>query len=525
MTQAQQDERVSKIIFKIQAAIFPRRIRIKDIFRDYDPLRSMRVTLAQFRRALVSVNIKGLSVQEIEEVAAFFQDAPVPSGDKTNQGATKVYLPQDVNYGEFSNSIDEVFGPTLTKLEETPTAEVNFPGSQLSRGFLPRETGDREALHAVLHKVALLSKTRGIVFKYCFQDFDRSDSTSLTVPRRGGSCTVEQFLRNFPFTGDLSREELNLILARYSGEIVGRQPGAIINYQALHDDISDMDSAVQNSSLPTSLYFPHPDGTIWTGEALSVLQRITAAVVERRLRVAEYFHDFDNLRKGFCTVNQVKTVFSLLKLNVPEADIQVLCDMYCRTSDGKSVLKEQFPMFNYFKFCADVDAAFTRDELEKDPLARVGQTDGTTTLPARRNKAMLGPDEDAQIGNLEAEIASRVKERRILLRPAFEDFDPIRRGHVTKSQFARVMATCGFRLEFAQIDLLCRKYCDLGNDREFNYMEFNYTVDPRPKEEDRAMWQSLQPYAPPGVSKYYEYTGTVTPFQGKVMVPGGGGGA
>ena len=49
---------VANIVFKIQQTVFPRRIRVKDIFRDYDPLRSMRVTKPQFRRAMSSLNIK-----------------------------------------------------------------------------------------------------------------------------------------------------------------------------------------------------------------------------------------------------------------------------------------------------------------------------------------------------------------------------------------------------------------------------------------------------------------------------------
>jgi hypothetical protein len=171
-------------------------------------------------------------------------------------------------------------------------------------------------------------------------------------------------------------------------------------------------------------------------------------------------------------------------------------------------------MFNYFQFCADIDTAFSADELEKDPLARIGRTDGSTTLPARRNQKLLSEEDNCTIDNLEIEISARVKERRILLKPTFEDFDPIRRGHVTKSQFARVMVTCGFKLSDTDVNLLSKRYCDLGNEREFNYTDFNYTVDPRPAKEDLAMWQSLQPYQNVRASKYYEFTGKVTPMGG-----------
>jgi len=508
---------VANIVFKIQQTVFPRRIRVKDIFRDYDPLRSMRVTKPQFRRAMSSLNIKNLTVAEIDELGEFFKDGPA-SDNPTN--SMKCYTPQDVNYGEFSDCVEEVFAPTLRKLEETPTAEVPRPGALLgSVGFKPNAVegeANIDALNAVLHKLALLAKTRGIVFKYCFQDLDRSESTSLTVPRRGGWCTVPQFLRNFPFAGDVTGEEMDLLLQRYTGDIGGRQPGAVFNYQALHDDISELAGDIAVNPVPQSNFIPRPDGTEWTSKSKGVVEKIQAAVVEKRCRVAEYFIDFDNLRKGFCTVKQVNTVFSLLKLNwVSQEDFKALCDIYCRPSDG---------MFHYARFAAEIDSAFTKDELEREPLTRIGVTDGTTTLPARRNKAKLSEEEMQKIELLEAEIASRIKERRILLRPQFEDFDPIRRGHVTKSQFGRVMATCGFtKLDVAGQDLLCKKYCDLGNDREFNYMDFNYTVDPRPKEEDLAAWQSLQPYCAATASKYFEWTGNVTPFKSAAQGILGGG--
>ncbi len=48
------------------------------------------------------------------------------------------------------------------------------------------------------------------------------------------------------------------------------------------------------------------------------------------------------------------------------------------------------------------------------------------------------------------------------MRPSFDDFDRARTLHVSKAQFARVMATLGFELSQAEIDLVAKKYCDLG---------------------------------------------------------------
>lgn len=43
---------VQDIVYRIQCYVFPRRVRAKEFFRDYDPLRSMMVTREQFARAV-----------------------------------------------------------------------------------------------------------------------------------------------------------------------------------------------------------------------------------------------------------------------------------------------------------------------------------------------------------------------------------------------------------------------------------------------------------------------------------------
>merc|ERR1712194_500992 len=57
-------------------------------------------------------------------------------------------------------------------------------------------------MHAILHRVALLTQTKGIVMKYCFEDAERKESTSLLVRRRAGRVTEAQFRRCFPLSAD-----------------------------------------------------------------------------------------------------------------------------------------------------------------------------------------------------------------------------------------------------------------------------------------------------------------------------------
>jgi hypothetical protein len=85
-----------------------------------------------------------------------------------------------------------------------------------------------------------------------------------------------------------------------------------------------------------------------------------------------------------------------------------------------------------------------------------------------------------------------VQQRRIPLKPSFEDFDPARHGHVTKNQFSRALGSLGFELTEDEVNILALKYCDYGNKFEMNYWDFCSACDPlmdllAAKSEDRRM--------------------------------------
>merc|ERR1711964_744764 len=115
---------------------------------------------------------------------------------------------------------------------------------------------------------------------------------------------------------------------------------------------------------------------------------------------------------------------------------------------------------------------------ERDPLTRISMPDESSTLPARRNCMKISEEMVAEIARVEEDIRARVIQRRIALKPQFLDFDPCRRGHVTKNQFARALGSLGFELTEDEVNLLAMKYCDLGNKFDINYMWFCVYCDP-----------------------------------------------
>ena len=71
--------------------------------------------------------------------------------------------------------------------------------------------------------------------------------------------------------------------------------------------------------------------------------------------------------------------------------------------------------------------------------------------------------------------------KRLNLKPLFQDFDITRSGHITKTQFVRVLNQLNIQSTDYIMGLLVKKYMDKGNTNDVNYFEFTNDVD-RPED-------------------------------------------
>jgi len=479
---AAMEDRVGDLVCLIQNYVFPRRIRVREFFLDYDKLRSGRVTQVQFGRALNTIGCR-LSDDDIKLLTEHFQDI-----------SPSVQKPQDRNYEAFCRMVDKVFADR--DIENQPDAQVASPGSTLRTSFTPQPVEDEEKLNHILHRLAALCDSRGVVLKYIFQDFERglSVSPSNRNPRRAGKCTPNQFRRAFPFKKEFSEEDMNLLTHHFSTD------KGDVAFKALHDCVSEV---LQHSEqpFPQSPLIVRPDDTEWDHHSLHPQEKLQSKVVEKRVRLKEHFQDFDPLRKGFCTIGQAKTTFTILGIDkeLDKSDFEGLWQKYAR-EDG---------MFRYLLFCEDTDSAFTTPGLEREPRRTVTMPDHNTTSPARRNKMSMTRLNRGRLAELEDKIRSKVMKQRMLLKPSFKDMDKRNIGHLTVSQFGRVMNSLGFELDQEEMNLLRSSYCDLGNKQEMNYESFCKTVDPPDDDVELAMKQLNAPYKDPSTSKYFDPLGKV----------------
>ena len=74
-----------------------------------------------------------------------------------------------------------------------------------------------------------------------------------------------------------------------------------------------------------------------------VEQRLQAAVVMKRVRVEEFFKDFDKLRKGKVTVPQFKSILSMLNFHLTE-DVPSLIQLSLPVASTKTQLPPSSPL-------------------------------------------------------------------------------------------------------------------------------------------------------------------------------------
>jgi hypothetical protein len=113
--------------------------------------------------------------------------------------------------------------------------------------------------------------------------------------------------------------------------------------------------------------------------------RLQHHVVMKRVRIEEFFHDFDKLRKGKVTKKQFESILSMLNFNLTFNEFDGLANKY-KTVDPEF-------KFDYVKFCANINSAFTTYGIQKQPTAGVAPVTINNTTLARRKYLDMTEDE------------------------------------------------------------------------------------------------------------------------------------
>mmetsp|Transcript_42091 Transcript_42091/g.51058 ORF Transcript_42091/g.51058 Transcript_42091/m.51058 type:complete len:230 (-) Transcript_42091:373-1062(-) len=223
-----------------------------------------------------------------------------------------------------------------------------------------------------------------------------------------------------------------------------------------------------------------------------ILQKVKTAVYKNRIRIKEFFSDFDKLRCGNVSQSQFKSGLSMAGLVLSAEEMAHLVNEFA--VDGQRV--------NYRLFCEEVEDVFGKSDLEKCPTLHVpGKPDGLvngerftlkpgTTLPG---------DAESKFEKIMEDLAYETKTKRIQVKPFFDDASrnqnsPLRVNHVSRDQFKQALKNhIAPDLSPEAVEIIMDKFQGEGRfNNMVNYVAFANNIDPSEAKYDP---YSLKPLA------------------------------
>lgn len=211
-------------------------------------------------------------------------------------------------------------------------------------------------LQGILNEYKEAVRIKRIHLKPMFMDFDITQNQHVTK---------HQFLRTLQQLGVSTSEDiLNVLVKAYMDK------GNVdeVNYYDFCEDVDNANElfAVGRDFNHSFNYFPKTQPRI-TGNDVSkakpedvqdVLARLRQACKEQRIRIAEFFRDFDKLRSGYITEAQFRIGLNMSKITLSNNEFRQLADEFQAPKEGAHI--------KWREFSDSVDEVFTKKNLELD---------------------------------------------------------------------------------------------------------------------------------------------------------------
>ncbi|KAK4881782.1 hypothetical protein RN001_005101 [Aquatica leii] len=468
---------------KIRSAIFRVNLDLWDYYLPLDPDKQGLISELKFCSVLSGPlkSVIGLSEQEIADLADYFR---VQDG--------RIY------YTQFCEVINNSI-PDFAKNANLVTGLEWEDPLQCNRLSMTEE----RRLNLLITKIAVQVNMKKLVLKPYFQDYE-------LVSKNNGTVTIAHFARILSYLGILvSAEDFNLLVKKYikdnytlnyvafvaaidasvdymdkhgmldlGGDLLAQFPGRLIDAQLPklpRPEIGKVSAAAIFGKQ--NVFHPALNPTKQTDNLLTIIRSIQQHVLKNRLRVNEFFRDFDPLHTGKVTVSQFHRCLDALglsglnKMFLSLPEIETLMIQYRDPSDSMRVCWKTFE--------DDVDQVFTIKKLEKTPCLDVN-TPPKAVLELPRKGGNLWQNVNPTTKELCEETVIKVRQRTmkraILLKPAFGDFDKHNNGHVSRAQMRQCLLTSGILLSDEELYALEERFNDeLG----FNYFWFLREVEPK----------------------------------------------
>lgn len=438
------------LMARLRSIVLQHRIRVKPFFEDFDQLRSGRVSESQFRRCVDKIGASRLMMHDLTE--------------KQYQTILKQYrdpkYPDKVNYMRFIADIDQVF--TETGLEKQPNLTVlpqeayvtPKPGTM---DWSQASDDLRRVCEETLQRMRQKVQERRMLVRPDFQAFDKLNH---------GHVSLQNFRQLMSILNmALTEEEMDAVAARFMDDegfnyfqlllVLDPPVPTEFGYEKRLENVREVNA----SRRPIEM-----DPVLRDCEA--VMDKIKTQVHRRRIRLTEFFRDFDKLRHGRMPRETFRRALDASTVRVSETELSLIEDRY----PGKEPHS-----VDWLTFCNEVDSIFATRNLEKDPL----KDPELFYPPPDYTNNELTADENAVVENAIRKIADKVRQRRMQLHPLCEDFDHVNTMCISQNQFRRVLTELDLSnmLGEAEWALLFKRFRNpKGSRDDVNYLAFSDTI-------------------------------------------------
>jgi len=213
----------------------------------------------------------------------------------------------------------------------------------------------------------------------------------------------------------------------------------------------------------------------------TLMQRLRHHVLVNRIRVKQYFADYDPLNSGAITKARFQRGLSYMGLSslgqhhLTAAQLATICHIYEDPKDPQKVA--------WTRFTADMESVFTLPNLEYTPSTQVPPSSiYKVPKPGTMDWRFADkPQRDFTEKTL-ARLAAYVAERRALVRPFLKSLDPQNNGHLSRARFRAGLTVSELHCTEAEMQALESRF---GNDVGVDYRAFLDIIEPRPTPEFR----------------------------------------
>ena len=305
---------VQDVVEKIQKIVKQKSLRINEFMKDYDPLRSGSITIPQFLSSLSMLKLY-LSRKEAQLLCDKY-------GNPEKEG--------EVLWTKFCDDIDIVF--VVKNLEAR--ADINNVTNITKNSFKLNELSlpEKAILQEILKEMKIFFEVNRIEPKPFFSNDDRL---------KRGKVLKSQFkkiLHSMKYY--ISDPHLEILMKKYGDPIPNE-----INYVVILNDakefgenkdlMKDKDTHsmeklgnkkfVPSLSSANNFYTYQTHFTNLDFNIKDILDKIKHTVKINRIRLNEFFEDFDPLRKGTCSKAKFRTALDMANLHLRSEEFSFCC--------------------------------------------------------------------------------------------------------------------------------------------------------------------------------------------------------